>query len=141
MRKTILGLLLVFTTLVFADCKTSESLSVTAGVYKVSVLYPGGEGKTFDMKYYEEKHMPMVASYLGGNLLSYEIDKAVSGRTATDQAPFMAIGSFHVKDIDAYHNAIAEHINEIVADFQKYTNVQPVVQISKIQQVVGRKGQ
>jgi uncharacterized protein (TIGR02118 family) len=106
----------------------------------VSVLYPAGEGKTFDMKYYEEKHMPMVASYLGANLLSYEINKGVSGRTAKDQAPFMAIGSFHVKDIDAYHKAIAEHINEIVADFQKYTNVQPTVQISKIQQVVAGKG-
>lgn len=141
MRNSALFILLVFTTLVFANCKTSQSLSVKAGVYKVSVLYPGGEGKTFDMKYYEEKHMPMVASYLGDNLLSYEINKAVSGRTAADAAPFMAVGSFHVKDIDAYHKAIAEHINEIVADFPKYTNVQPVVQISKIQQVVGRKGQ
>jgi uncharacterized protein (TIGR02118 family) len=135
MRNIVLIILLAFTA-----CKTSQPLSVTTGVYKVSVLYPAGEGKTFDMKYYEEKHMPMVASYLGANLLSYEIIKGVSGRTAADQAPFMAIGSFHVKDIDAYHKAIAEHINEIVADFQNYTNVQPTVQISKIQQVVAGKG-
>jgi uncharacterized protein (TIGR02118 family) len=135
MRNIVLIILLAFTA-----CKTSQPLSVTTGVYKVSVLYPAGEGKTFDMKYYEEKHMPMVASYLGANLLSYEIIKGVSGRSAADQAPFMAIGSFHVKDIDAYHKAIAEHINEIVADFQNYTNVQPTVQISKIQQVVAGKG-
>lgn len=141
MRNSALDVMLFFTLLVFTNCKTSQPLSVTAGVYKVSVLYPGGEGKTFDMKYYEEKHMPMVASYLGANLLSYEINKAVSGRTAADPAPFMAVGSFHVKDIDAYHKAIADHINEIVADFPKYTNVQPIVQISKVQQVVGRKGQ
>lgn len=135
MRNIVLIILLVF-----SACKTSQPISVPTGVYKVSVLYPAGEGKMFDMKYYEEKHMPMVASYLGANLLSYEIIKGVSGRTASDQAPFMAIGSFHVKDIDAYHKAIAEHINEIVADFQKYTNVQPTVQISKIQQVVAGKG-
>ncbi|MFN5477721.1 MAG: EthD family reductase [Sphingobacteriales bacterium] len=135
MRNIVLIMLLAF-----SACKTNQPLSAPAGVYKVSVLYPAGEGKTFDMKYYEEKHMPMVASYLGANLLSYEIIKGVSGRTAADQAPFMAIGSFHVKDIDAYHKAIAEHINEIVADFQNYTNVQPTVQISKIQQVVAGKG-
>jgi uncharacterized protein (TIGR02118 family) len=135
MRNIVLIMLLAF-----SACKTNQPLSAPTGVYKVSVLYPAGEGKTFDMKYYEEKHMPMVASYLGANLLSCEINKGVSGRTATDQAPFMAIGSFHVKDIDAYHKAIADHINEIVADFQKYTNVQPTVQISKIQQVVAGKG-
>ncbi|MGB4771299.1 MAG: EthD family reductase [Chitinophagaceae bacterium] len=135
MRNIVLIILLVFTA-----CKTSQPLTLPTGVYKVSVFYAAGEGKTFDMKYYEEKHMPMVASYLGANLLSYEIIKGVSGRTAADPAPYMAVGSFHVKDIDAYHKAIAEHINEIVADFQKYTNVQPTVQISRIQQVVAGKG-
>ena len=29
---------------------------------RVGVFYPHKEGKKFDMKYYLEKHMPMVAS-------------------------------------------------------------------------------
>jgi len=32
---------------------------------KVSVLYPNGPGKTFDMDYYSNNHVPMVAGLLG----------------------------------------------------------------------------
>jgi uncharacterized protein (TIGR02118 family) len=123
---------LFFLVVATEGCKSSQAVSSTTGTFKVAILYPGGEGKTFDMRYYEEKHMPMVASYLGKNLLAYEIDKAVSGRTPADKAPFMAIGYFYVKDVNAYHEAIAQHINEILADFKNYTNVQPVVQISEV---------
>jgi len=32
---------------------------------KVSVLYPNGEGKKFDMDYYFNQHVPMVGGLLG----------------------------------------------------------------------------
>ena len=35
------------------------------GMIKLSVMYPNGEGKTFDMDYYCNKHIPMVAGLLG----------------------------------------------------------------------------
>jgi hypothetical protein len=38
---------------------------VEKGLIKVSVMYPYAEGKTFNMEYYETKHMPMVAGFLG----------------------------------------------------------------------------
>jgi hypothetical protein len=46
MRNIVLIMLLAF-----SACKTNQPLSAPAGVYKVSVLYPASEGKTFDMKY------------------------------------------------------------------------------------------
>lgn len=101
-------------------------------LFKVSVCYPGGEGKTFDMSYYESKHMPMVAAMIGKNLKFYEIEKGVGGRTPTDPAPYMAIGSFYVKDTAAYHQAIGNNIETIRNDFKNYTNVLPVVQISEV---------
>ncbi len=33
------------------------------GLIKVSVMYPYAEGKTFNMEYYQTKHMPMVAGF------------------------------------------------------------------------------
>jgi len=117
------------------SCKTTQLNTTSApekGMFKVTILYPNGEGKTFDMDYYEEKHMPMVAGYLGSNLTLYEIDKGVSGRTPQDKAPFLAMGYFYVADIAAYNQAIASNRDAIISDFKNYTNVMPVIQISEI---------
>ena len=46
----------------------SSSSTPTVGMFKVEILYPNGDDKTFDMDYYEKKHMPMVAGFLGKNL-------------------------------------------------------------------------
>jgi uncharacterized protein (TIGR02118 family) len=130
-------LLLLFSAIAFR-CTSSKSgkTAATAGTIKITILYPNGDGKTFDMDYYETKHMPMVAGFIGKNLKFYEIDKGVSGRTASDKPPYMAIGYFYISDLAEYNAAIAQHIDEIVNDFKKYTNVQPVIQVSELKQLV-----
>lgn len=130
--------LLVLGLTVFTGVKTiqAQSATPTAGMFKVTILYPNGDDKTFDMDYYEKKHMPMVAGFLGKNLKFYEIDKGISGRTANDKVPFLAIGYFYVTDIAEYNKAIAQNRDTIVSDFKNYTNVQPIIQISEVKQVV-----
>lgn len=105
------------------------------GTFKVAILYPNGDDKTFDMDYYEKTHMPMVAGLLGKNLRFYEIDKGISGRTPNDKVPFVAIGYFYVTDVTEYNKVIVQNIDAIRNDIKKYTNIQPVIQISKIKQV------
>ena len=105
-------------------------------MFKVTILYPNGDDKTFDMNYYVKKHMPMVAGFLGSNLKFYEIDRGLSGRTATDKIPFLAIGYFYVTDVAEYNKAITQNRDAIISDFKNYTNVQPVIQISQIEQLV-----
>jgi len=120
------------------SCKTSQlthSSATEIGKFKVAILYPAGEDKTFDMDYYEKKHMPMVAGFLGKNLKFYEIDKGVAGRTPNDKAPFVAIGYFYINDVAEYNKAIAQNRDAVISDFKNYTNIQPVVQISEIKQV------
>lgn len=129
---------LIFALIVLISCKTSQlkhSSPTETGMFKVAVLYPNGEDKTFDMEYYEKKHMPMVAGFLGKNLKFYEIDKGISGRTPNDKVPFVAIGYFYIHNIAEYNAAIAQNRDAVVSDFKNYTNIQPVVQISQIQQV------
>lgn len=116
-------------------CKSSQIKHLSApetGMFKVAILYPNGEGKTFDMDYYEKKHMPLVAGFLGENLKFYEIDKGVTGRTPNDPAPFVAIGYFYCYDVAEYNKSISQNINTILNDIIKYTNIQPIVQISEI---------
>jgi uncharacterized protein (TIGR02118 family) len=105
-------------------------------MYKVAILYPNGDGVNFNMDYYEKKHMPMMAVFLGKNLKHYEIDKGLSGRTSGDKPPFVAIGYFYIDDIAAYNSAIAQNIDAVRSDIKNYTNIQPIVQVSEIKQVV-----
>jgi uncharacterized protein (TIGR02118 family) len=130
--------LLVFSFTGFISCKTSQlkqTSTTEVGTFKVEILYASGEDKTFDMDYYEKKHMPMVAGFLGKNLKFYEIDKGISGRTPNDKAPFVAIGYFYITDVAEYNKAIAQNRDAIISDFKNYTNIQPVVQISEIKKV------
>jgi uncharacterized protein (TIGR02118 family) len=121
------------------SCKTGQLKNSTTpqpGMFKVTVLYPNGDDKTFDMDYYEKKHIPMVAGFLGKNLIFYEINKGISGRTPNDKLPFVAVGFFCVKDVAEYNKAIAANRDAIVSDFKNYTNIQPTIQISEVKQVV-----
>jgi uncharacterized protein (TIGR02118 family) len=133
---------LIFAFMALISCKTSpatNSSSPQGGMFKVSILYPNGDDKTFDMDYYEKKHMPMVAGFLGKNLKFYEIDKGIAGRTSNDKPPFAAMGYFYIVDVAEYNKAIAQNIDTIIGDFKNYTNIQPVIQISQIKQVVNNK--
>jgi uncharacterized protein (TIGR02118 family) len=102
------------------------------GLFKVSIMYPYAEGKTFNMEYYETKHMPMVAGYLGQNLVKYTIEKGVASGIPNQSMPYMAIGTFYVKSIDDYKAAIAPNRDAIRADFANYTNVAPIILISEV---------
>ena len=129
---------LCFAVLAVLSCKTNQmnhSSIPETGMFKVAILYPNGEDKTFDMDYYEKKHMPMVAGFLGKNLKFYEIDKGIAGRTPNDKVPFVAIGYFYITDVAEYNKSIAQNIDTILTDIKKYTNIQPVVQINEIKKV------
>ncbi len=113
-----------------------QSSKIEVGMFKVSILYPNGDDKTFDMDYYEKKHMPMVAGFIGKNLKFYEIDKGIAGRGPNDKAPFAAIGYFYITDIAEYNKAIMQNRDAVISDFKNYTNIQPVVQISEVKYLV-----
>jgi len=113
----------------------SEQHNITVaekGLIKISVMYPYAEGKTFNMEYYETKHMPMVAGYLGSNLVKYTIEKGLSSGIPSQPLPFMAIGTFYVKSLSEYQAAIAPNRDAIRADFVNYTNVAPVILVSEV---------
>ncbi|AEV99559.1 ethyl tert-butyl ether degradation protein EthD [Niastella koreensis] len=129
-------LILAFTGL--TNCVTAQqkhSPAPEAGMFKVTILYPNGDDKTFDMDYYEKKHMPMVAGFIGKNLKFYEIDKGISGRTPNDKAPYVAVGYFYITDVTEYNKAIAQNRDAIISDFKNYTNIQPIIQISEIKHI------
>jgi uncharacterized protein (TIGR02118 family) len=102
------------------------------GLIKISVMYPFAEGKTFNMEYYETKHMPMVAGYLGKNLVKYTIEKGMASGIPNQPLPYMAIGTFYVKNLSDYQAAIAPNREAIRGDFENYTNTTPIILVSEV---------
>ncbi|MBX2914664.1 MAG: EthD family reductase [Cyclobacteriaceae bacterium] len=112
--------------------KNQATIVSEKGLIKISIMYPFAEGKTFNMEYYETKHMPMVAGFLGSNLIMYTIEKGMASGIPNTPLPFIAIGTFYVKSLSDYQAAIAPNRESIRADFPNYTNASPVIFISEV---------
>ena len=123
---------LLLTICLAAMSQENKSVVTDKGLIKVSIMYPFAEGKTFNMDYYEKKHMPYVAGLLGSNLVKYTIEKGVASGIPNTPLPFMAIGIFYVKNLSEYQAAIAPNRDAIRADFPNYTNIAPVILVSEV---------
>lgn len=98
---------------------------------RVSVLYPGGDGKAFDIAYYCEKHIPLVQRLLGAALKRVSVDFGI-GSADGSAAPYMAIGYLEFDSVEAYRVAFGPHAAPIQGDVPNYTNARPIIQISEV---------
>ena len=128
-------LLILGVTAILASCQPSASSNASTskkGMIKVTIMYPNGEGKTFDMDYYSSKHMPMIATLFGDSLQMYEIDKGIGGRTPDEPVPYLAIGYLYFNKLSEYASSFGPNAEQILGDIPNYTNIQPVVQVSEV---------
>ena len=99
---------------------------------RVSVLYPNGDGASFDHDYYANKHIPMVRSKLEpGGLKKAEVDKGLAGGDGGDP-PFVAVAHLFFDSVEAFQGAFGPNAEEIMGDIPNYTNLQPQVLISEV---------
>ncbi len=126
--------LLILLTFCLSYCQQSPATEdpVSPGMVKVTIMYPNGEGKSFDMDYYTKKHMPMLADLFGDAMKRYEIDLGVGGRGPEEPVPYLAIGYLYFDTLSDYQNAFGPNAEKILGDIPNYTNIQPVVQISEV---------
>ena len=113
------------------DYSKCES-KITSGMVKISIMYPNEAGKTFNMNYYKENHMPMLAELFGKTLKYYHIDEGISGRTPDEPAAYLAIGHLYFNALSDYQDGFKIHGKTILGDIPNYTNIKPAVQISKV---------
>ncbi len=99
---------------------------------KVSVLYPNGEGKTFDMDYYLNTHIPLVEKLLGAELKGATVEKGLGGATPGSPAPFASMGNMYFESPKAFGNAFGPHAQTIMGDLPNFTNIEPVIQVSEV---------
>ena len=99
---------------------------------KVSVLYSNEEGKSFDMEYYVNRHMPMVQEKLGAACRGVAAEQGLSGGEPGSPAPYIAMGHMYFDTVEAFLDSFGPHAQSIGADLQNYTEIQPVIQVSEV---------
>lgn len=98
---------------------------------KVSVLYPNGDGHTFDMEYYTQKHLPMVGGLLGDTLKGTALEKGL-GDPEGSPAAYLVMSHLYYDSVEAFEASFGPNAEKIMADIPNYTNTQPVIQISEV---------
>ncbi|MFL2546620.1 MAG: EthD family reductase [Candidatus Rariloculaceae bacterium] len=99
---------------------------------KVSVLYPNGSDVSFDVDYYCETHVPMVAELLGDALKGGQVDAGIAGGQEGVAAPYAAIGHLLFDSIENFQSSFGPNAERIMSDLPNFTKSEPVIQISEV---------
>jgi uncharacterized protein (TIGR02118 family) len=102
------------------------------GMTKVSVLYPNGEGKNFDMDYNTSTHVALVSGLLGDALKGATIESGIGGGTPGSPAPYVAMNNLYFDSPEAFGAAFGPNAEKIMGDLPNFTNIEPVIQISTV---------
>ena len=97
---------------------------------KISVMYPSGEGSTFDMDYYLETHVALVRKLLGAALKGMSVDQGI-GIPGTP-APYLAMGHLLFDSMEDMNAALDTHGAALKADIPNYTNAPATIQVSEV---------
>ena len=103
-----------------------------SGMIKLSVMYPKGEGKTFDMNYYLNTHIPLVGKLLGDAIKGATVEEGIAGGAPGTDASYAAMGNIYFESLESFQNSFGPNAPKILADLPNFTNTEPTVQISKV---------
>lgn len=99
---------------------------------RVTVLYPYSPAVKFDMNYYLHRHIPMVQRLVGPALKHVTVEQGLAGGTPGDLMTYTTLAHLTFDSLDAFREAFGPHAAEITADVPKYTDAQPIIQISEV---------
>ena len=77
---------------------------------------------------------PLVDSLLGptGLMKGLAVDEGLGSAAPGQPAPFACVGHMTFETVEAFQQAFGPNAPTIMGDIPNFTNVQPVVQISRI---------
>jgi uncharacterized protein (TIGR02118 family) len=102
------------------------------GLIKVTVFYPNGKDKTFDMEYYIRKHIPMVLGLLGEGVELGAIEMGLNGGKPAIPPPYLVMSHIYFDTIEDFERAYRPNEQEIIRDMPNYTNCEPIIQVSEV---------
>ena len=95
-------------------------------MHKLTVIYPDGDGVTFDMAYYQTTHKDICFKSIDG-LERMEIDQGLPGQ------PYLAVAHLYFPSLEALQAGLGSpNAGDAAVDVPNFTNATPVMQISEV---------
>ena len=95
-------------------------------MHKLTVIYPAGDGVTFDMEYYRTTHKDICFKSLDG-LERMEIDQGLPGQ------PYVAVAHLYFPSLEALQAGLGSpNARDAAVDVPNFTNATAVMQLSEI---------
>jgi uncharacterized protein (TIGR02118 family) len=102
---------------------------------RIAATYPRQEDKTFNMEYYVNIHLPLVClKFAPYGLSKIEVDKPLEA-PGGNLSPFFAIGYLYFPSLVHFQEAYEAVGQEVTADWSKYTDVKPMIQVGEVEYV------
>lgn len=98
----------------------------------VSVLYPRTDNARFDHNYYREHHLALIIRVYGSRLKHFAALQMLDEQLDGSPSAHVAAAHFMFATTQEFLDAFDEHRDEIVADIEKFTDIQPVIEISDV---------
>jgi uncharacterized protein (TIGR02118 family) len=100
---------------------------------RVTVSYPTTPGARFDLDYYMQKHMPLVAGLLSKfGMTGYSVSKGLAGFAPGSPAEFMITAQLNIDTMEHLQAGMAAESATIMADIPNYTDIAPHIQIDEV---------
>ena len=96
-----------------------------------TVLYPARDGAKFDQAYYEGTHIPLVQeAFTPTGLTGVQVLKGLAAGDG-GAPPYVVIVNLTFRDAAALQASLGgPRAAEVMADVAKFTDIQPIAQIS-----------
>ncbi|MEP7247586.1 MAG: EthD family reductase [Gammaproteobacteria bacterium] len=113
------------------------------GVNCLTILYPAGEGVTFNPDYYRDHHLTMIMKLYTNTIQRFELRTVAPPAPPAPNAPpppataYAAAINIWINDLDAFKANNQKHGKTMTDDVPNFTNGKPVIQFDK---VVGEAG-
>ena len=73
----------------------------------------------------------MVAKLLGDAVKGASVEEGLGGGAPGDPATYIAMGNLYFESMESFQNSFGPNALQIMADVPNYTDIEPIVQLSK----------
>ncbi len=131
--------------------KGARASDSAQGVNALTILYPAGEGLTFNADYYRDHHLKMIMKLYGNTIQRFELRKVnapPAGAAAPPPPPagappppprYAAAINIWINDLDAFNANNQKHGKTMTDDVPNFTNAKPIIQYDKVHGEMGAK--
>lgn len=109
-------------------------------MFNIASIYPKKDGYQFDFDYYLNTHMPMSIEHLSAakGFKGVSVERGIEIEEPRIESSYVAMCHYYFDSLENFMAAFMPHAEQLQSDIVNYTNIEPVIQINKVE--IGKRG-